>query len=76
MIMEKFKKHALLCGTSQDHRSSNSKVDRLLSSLGCLLKDLPDDQQKEINHVINDLRDGYIFDWIGHVETWRSLVKL
>ncbi len=73
--MNKFRKQIILCGTSQDHRSSNPKVKRLLSSLAMLLKDLPDDQQNEINHTINDLRDGYIFDWIGHVATYRSLVK-
>ena len=73
--MNKFRKQALLCGTSQDHRSSNAKVKRLLSSLSLLLKDLPDEQQKEINHTINDLQDGYIFDWVGHVSTYRSLVK-
>lgn len=73
--MDKFRKQILLCGTSQDHRSSNPKVRRLLSSLALLLKDLPYDQQKEINHIINDLRDGYIFDWTSHVASYRSLVE-
>ncbi|KKN56249.1 hypothetical protein LCGC14_0573940 [marine sediment metagenome] len=60
--------------TKKDKRSNNAKTKRLLSSLAVVLKDLPHNQQKQIDHVINDLRDGVRFNWIGSVEVYRNLL--
>lgn len=66
-----------VCGynTAKDHRGHNSKVSRLLSALAIELKDLPLDQQKRIDYIINDLRDGYKFNWFGAVEFNKTFVK-
>ena len=52
-------------------RSHNSKVSRLLSALAFELKDLPEKKQQRIDRIINDERDGYIFDWSSTVQVLR-----
>ena len=61
--------------TSKDHRSHNGKVSRLLRALAIELKDLPHDKQIAIDHIINDLRDGYKFDWLGIINWCRARVE-
>lgn len=58
--------------TSKDHRSTNSKVTRLLRALAIELKHLPHEKQKRIDYIINDLRDGYEYNWIGAVEYFKD----
>ena len=52
----------------KDHRTHNGKTCRLLSALAFELKDLPDDRQTRIHNIINDKRDGYMFDWRTFIE--------
>lgn len=61
--------------TSKDHRSQNGKVSRLLRALAIELKDLPHNKQVAIDYIINDLRDGYKFNWLGIVEHSRAFIK-
>jgi hypothetical protein len=60
--------------TKKDHRTHNTKVNRLLSALACELKDLPNDKQMRIDYIVNDLRDGYKFNWLGSVDSYRRLL--
>ena len=61
--------------TTKDHRSHNGRVSRLLRALAIELKDLPYQQQKHIDHIINDVRDGYKFNWLGVVDHNRAFIK-
>lgn len=65
---DKYRKQISEFNTKKDKRSNNTKTKRLLSALAIELKDLPYNQQKRIDGIINDLRDGYRFNWIGAVE--------
>ncbi|KKN55702.1 hypothetical protein LCGC14_0580040 [marine sediment metagenome] len=60
--------------TPEDHRSHNEKVDRLLRALAIELKDLPFEKQRNIDYIINDLRDGYRFNWLEIVEHNRAFI--
>ena len=61
--------------TAQDKRSTNKKVVRLLYALAIELKDLPYEKQMALDLIVNDLRDGYKFDWLGATETSRRFIK-
>ncbi len=56
-------------------RTNNTKVNRTLSALAIVLKDLPDNKIDEIHKVINDERDGYTFDFKLEVDKMRAFVK-
>jgi len=51
-------------------KSHNTKVNRLLSALAVELKDLPDEKIE----LINDERDGYDFDFVSEVRSFRRLL--
>ena len=55
-------------------KSCNTKVNRTLSAMAIELKDLPDDKQQRLHKLINDERDGYVFDWLGEVAVYRRFV--
>jgi hypothetical protein len=75
MIAEKQIEQLMGIGTKKDHRSKNKKTIRLLRALAIELKDLPCDMQKRIDYIVNDLSDGYDFNWIGAVEHNRCFLK-
>ena len=55
-------------------KSNNPKVNRMLSALAVELRELPDEQIKNIHKLINDDIDGYNFDFISEVNSMRSFV--
>jgi hypothetical protein len=54
-------------------KSTNKKASRTLDCLANILRDLPDKKIKHIHGAINDKRDGYNFDFISAVNSYRSL---
>ena len=56
-------------------KSQNSKVNRTLSTLALILKDLPNTKIQELHQAINDDRDGYSFNFKQEVENYRCFVK-
>jgi hypothetical protein len=55
-------------------KSTNTKVNRTFGALAVELHDLPDKRIKIIHKIINDGRDGYSFDFVSNVNTYRSLL--
>ena len=53
----------------------NTKVERLLSALAVELKGMPDEAIRRIDDIINDGKDGYDFDFVGEVNSYRSCVQ-
>ena len=56
-------------------RSNNAKVNRMLDAMAVSCVNCTDRFVKEINHVINDERDGYNFDFIKAVYNYRRLIE-
>ena len=56
-------------------KSQNSKVTRLLKALAIELKDLHDEKIIRIHDIINDERDGYIFNFIQCIDSANILIK-
>ncbi len=54
-------------------RSTNSKANRTFEALACSVQDLSDEQIQEMHVVINDSEDGYDFDFISAVKSFRHL---
>jgi len=52
-------------------RSNNTKVNRLLRAMALELMDLPYEKHKRLDQIINDDRDGYVYNWLGTVDWWR-----
>ena len=51
--------------------STNSKVNRTLSTIALIVKDLPDDKIQELHNAINDKEDGYRYDFKQAVNSYR-----
>jgi len=75
MLKDKAIEQTLKFGTPCDKRSENSKVKRLLHALAIELKDLPYGKQLAIDYIINDIRDGYKFNWLGVVDFNRCFIE-
>ena len=56
-------------------RTKNTKANRTFDALACALNYLPDKTIHKINSVINDERDGYHFDFIAAVNSYRQLTN-
>jgi len=56
-------------------RNRNKKVSRLLRALALELKDLPYEVHKRIDIIINDDRDGYVYNWIGMIDWWQNFIR-
>ncbi len=54
-------------------RTTNTKANRTFDSLACALSYLPDKTIYKINSIINDERDGYRFDFVAAVNSYRQL---
>ena len=55
-------------------KSTNTKVNRLLGALAVELRGLDDNVIVRIHNIINDDLDGYDFDFIGAVNSFRSFI--
>ncbi len=75
MIIDRAIENAVKAGTSEDRRTSNTKVIRLLKAMAVTLKDLPHNQQLELDTIINDMSDGYKFNWLGATSYNASFIK-
>ncbi len=54
-------------------RTTNTKASRTFDALACTLNYLPDKTIYKIHSVINDKRDGYNFNFIAAVNSYRQL---
>ena len=55
-------------------KSHNTKVSRTFSAIAVELHTLPDNKIKLLHKMINDGKDGYDFDFIGEVNSYRILL--
>ncbi len=55
-------------------RTKNSKVYRTLDTIAACVYDCPDNLIREIHAGITDERDGYKFDFIEAVNTYRIML--
>jgi hypothetical protein len=56
-------------------KSVNKKVNRTLSTIALIVKDLPDSKIQEIHDAINDNRDGYDYNFKQAVEHYKAFVQ-
>ncbi len=54
-------------------KTRNSKASRTFNALACALNYLPDKTIHKIHSIIADDRDGYHFDFIAAVNSYRSI---
>ncbi|KKM66145.1 hypothetical protein LCGC14_1484080 [marine sediment metagenome] len=55
-------------------RTKNSKVCRTLDAIAACVYDCSDNLIREIHAGITDERDGYEFDFVGAVNTYRIML--